>query len=60
MVGIPNDVDSLDLTRQEVRKLTEDAAARNLHNYKCTPFKVRKRPRADGQDGGDADAEMEG
>ena len=39
MMGIPNDVDSLGLTRQELRKFTEDAAARNLHSYKHTPFK---------------------
>ena len=57
MMGIPEGVDSAGLTRQELRKLTADAAARNLHSYKCTPFKARKRPRAEEQDGGDAEME---
>ena len=57
MMGIPNDVDSAGLTRQELRKLTEDAAARNLHSWKYTPFKARKRPRAEEQDGGDVEVE---
>ena len=42
-------------TQQELRKLTEEAAGRNLHSWKYTPFKPRKRPRAEEQDEGDAE-----
>ena len=53
----PDDVDSLGLTRQELRKLTTDAASRNLHQWKCTPFAARKRKR---QEREGEDVEVEG